>query len=338
MRLGRETAKFIEEKAKGDDPFFAMLCFYSVHGPIQTTEERFKKFQAKAEKTGLTSRTEPRFLFDRTQEVRQVQDNPIYAGMMAAMDDAVGLVLDAIERGGAGDNTVVIFTSDNGGVSSGDSFSTSCLPMRGGKGRQWEGGIRQPYYIAWPGVTDKGGTTDALAIGMDFYPTILDIAGLPLLPEQHLDGISLAPALKGEPLPERTLCWHYPHYGNQGGEPSGILMTQDWKLIQYFENGRKELYRVNEDIGEQRDLARQHPEKVTEMSGALAAWQKEVGAEFPTSNPGYDPEKDQRALAKLAAEGNPKREQQHADYLKPDFVPPGGWWDQRKPGGKKGNR
>ena len=144
FRLGTETAKFITAKAQSKEPFFAMLSFYSVHAPIQCSESRFKKFQAKAEKMGLTTRTEPRFIMDRTKEVRQVQDNPIYAGMIAAMDDAIGLVLTAIEQSGVADNTIVIFTSDNGGVSSGDGYATACLPMRGGKGRQWEGGIRAP--------------------------------------------------------------------------------------------------------------------------------------------------------------------------------------------------
>ncbi|MEM1294977.1 MAG: sulfatase, partial [Verrucomicrobiota bacterium] len=243
IRLGKETAAFIADQAKGEAPFFAMLSFYSVHGPIHCSEARWKKFQAKAEKMGLTKREEPRFLIDRTKEVRQVQDHPIYAGMMAALDDAVGVVLSALEKNGVADNTVVIFTSDNGGVSSGDGFATSALPMRGGKGRQWEGGIRQPYYIYWPGVTN-GGTTEIPANGTDFYPTILEIAGLPTLPDQHLDGLSLAPVLKGEQIADRPLFWHYPHYGNQGGEPSSIMIQGDWKLISYFEDGRSELYHL----------------------------------------------------------------------------------------------
>ena len=330
LRLGRETADFITEKAEKDEPFFAMLSFYSVHGPIHCSEERWKKFQAKAEEMGLTDRTEPRFLFDRTREVRQVQDHPIYAGMMAALDDAVGLVLEAIEKSGEKDNTIVIFTSDNGGVSSGDGFATSCLPMRGGKGRQWEGGIRQPYYIAWPGVTDEGGTTETLATGMDFYPTILEIAGLSLRPDQHLDGISLVPVLKGKTVEDRPLFWHYPHYGNQGGEPSAIMMTDEWKLIHYFEDGRNELYDVTADLGEQNDLAVEHPETVTQMEKVLMDWQKEVGAALPSENEKYNQKQDEQQRAKMASEGNPQRERQHAAFLDPDFAPKGGWWDQPK--------
>ena len=331
IRLGKETANFVREKAKSKEPFFAMLSFYSVHGPIHCSEDRFKKFQVKAEKMGLTDRTNPRFQFDRTKEVRQIQDHPIYAGMMAALDDAVGIVLDAIDDAGVRENTVVIFTSDNGGVSSGDGFATACLPMRGGKGRQWEGGIRQPYYIAWPGVTDGGGTTDTLATGMDFYPTILDIAGLPQRPDQHLDGVSLVPALKGEELKKRPLYWHYPHYGNQGGEPSAIMMTDEWKLIHYFEDGRNELYDVRSDIGEEKDLAKDNPKIVARMEAALKKWQSEVGASFPSYNSNYNAEKDQADRKKVATQGNPHREKQHAQFMNADYVPRGGWWDKRKP-------
>ncbi|NRB73110.1 MAG: sulfatase [Verrucomicrobiales bacterium] len=331
IRLAEETANFIQRKADANEPYYAMLSFYSVHGPIHCSEDRFKKFQAKAEEMGLTDRAEPRFLFDRTQEVRQVQDHPIYAGMMAALDDAVGIVLDAVEKSGQADNTVIIFTSDNGGVSSGDGYATSALPLRGGKGRQWEGGIRQPYYIYWPGVTN-GSTTEALATGMDFYPTILEIAGIDAMPEQHLDGISLVPVLKGEEVADRSLYWHYPHYGNQGGEPSAIIQDSDWKLIHYFEDGRNELYQVDSDIGEQNDVAAQHPEKVKAMEQALKTWQKEVGADFPTRNAKFDAEAEKARRTKMTAEGNSKREAQHAGFMNSDYVPKGGWWDKRQPG------
>lgn len=328
IRLGRETAKFIEDKAKGDAPFFAMLSFYSVHGPIQCSKVRFEKFQAKAEKLGLTGRTEPRFILDRTQEVRQVQDHPIYAGMMAALDDAVGIVLESLERSDVADNTVVIFTSDNGGVSSGDGYATACLPMRGGKGRQWEGGIRQPYYISWPGITN-GGTTEEQAIGTDFYPTILEIAGLPAKPQQHVDGISLVPVLKGKQSAKRPLFWHYPHYGNQGGEPSVIMMDGDWKLIHYFEDGRNELYNLAEDIGEQTNLAEDRAQKVAEMTAAITTWQTDVGAALPTDNPRYDEVKANQAMTAKVQRGMPSREKEHAAFMKADYQPRGGWWDKR---------
>jgi len=330
VRLGRETAKFISDHK--DKPFFAMLCFYSVHAPIQCSEKRWKKYQAKAERMGLIDRKEPRFRLDRLKEVRQVQDNPIYAGMIEAMDEGVGHALKALEDNGLTDNTVVIFTSDNGGVSSGDGFATCALPLRGGKGRQWEGGVRQPYYIKWPGVT-HGTRTDVPATGTDFYPTILDIAGLPLLPEQHMDGVSLVPVLKGGTLKERSLFWHYPHYGNQGGEPSAINLRNNWKLIHYFEDGRNELYHVGRDLGEQRDLYREYPERVESMLRELKDWQKNVGAQMPVKNPNWNSAAYEKSMKQLEEKGIPNRDKQHAGFLKSDFVPRGGWWDKR--GGKK---
>ena len=174
-----------------------------------------------------------RFIIDRTTPVRQVQDNPLYAGMVEAMDDAVGMVLDTLDRLGLEDNTIIVFTSDNGGVSAGDGKATSNLPFRGGKGRQWEGGIREPFYIKWPDGPLPGAVSDTPVIGTDFFPTLLELAGIDSIPEQHLDGVSLVPLLKGEAIDERPLFWHYPHYGNQGGEPSSIIREGDWKLIYY---------------------------------------------------------------------------------------------------------
>ncbi|MBK8979375.1 MAG: sulfatase [Planctomycetes bacterium] len=323
VRLGRETAAFIAEHA--DQPFFAMLSFYSVHAPIQCSRARWEKYRAKAERMGLTVREEPRFRLDRTMDVRQVQDHPVYAGMVEAMDEGVGLALRALDEHGLAGNTVVIFTSDNGGVSSGDGFATSCLPLRGGKGRQWEGGIRQPFYVLWPGVT-AGERSDVPAIGTDFYPTILAIAGLPARPEQHVDGVSLVPVLRGGHLPERSLFWHYPHYGNQGGEPSAIHLHDGWKLISYFEDQRVELYHVGRDLGEQRDLAAEYPERAAAMLDELRAWQEAVGARFPTPNPSWDAEAYARSIEELQSRGMPNREREHAGFLDPGFTPRGGWW------------
>ncbi|NQT92772.1 MAG: sulfatase, partial [Lentisphaerae bacterium] len=172
-RLGRETAQFITEHK--DEPFLAYLSFYSVHGPIQTSKDRWERFREKAVARGAPDR---RFLFDRKLPVRQLQDCPIYAGMIEAMDDAVGLVLDTLDQHGLAENTIVCFTSDNGGVSSGDAYSSSMLPLRGGKGRQWEGGIREPLYARFPGHIEAGSTCDIPVSGIDFYPTLLEMAGI----------------------------------------------------------------------------------------------------------------------------------------------------------------
>jgi arylsulfatase A-like enzyme len=324
IRLGKETARFIE--AHRDRPFLAYLSFYSVHGPIQTSEALWNKYRRKA---GPASKTKERFLHDRTMPVRQVQDCPIYAGMMESMDDAVGIVLDTLERLGLADNTVVIFTSDNGGVSSGDAFATSNLPFRGGKGRQWEGGIREPYYIKAPGVTKPGSTTDIPATGTDFFPTILALAGLDPLPAQHVDGVNLVPVLKGGSIPDRPLFWHYPHYGNQGGEPSAIIRAGDWKLIHYYEDGRDELYNIRKDIGEQTDLAASQPEMAKTLRTRLDAWLKETGARIPKPDPRFD-----AAKKKIQIENNRTRrkaalEDQHARFLSPDFQPNKDWWGSK---------
>lgn len=158
--------------------------------------------------------------------MRQVQDNPINTGMVESLDTAVGMVMNKLRETGLDENTVVIFTSDSGGVSSGDAFSTSLLPFRGGKGRQWEGGIRELYIIHVPSMTEAGSVSQVPVIGMDFYPTMLELAGLLLKPKQHVDGVSLVPILEGWKIKELDLIWHYPHYGNQGGEPSSIIRSR----------------------------------------------------------------------------------------------------------------
>ncbi|QHI70953.1 sulfatase [Tichowtungia aerotolerans] len=323
LRLARETASFLG--SEHDKPFFAFLSFYSVHGPIQTTEALCEKYRKKAEAMGLVGDKE-RFEFDRRLPVRQVQDNPVYAGMMELLDDAVGIVLDKLKETGLDKNTVVIFTSDNGGVSSGDSFSTSLLPYRGGKGRQWEGGIREPLIIHVPGMTQPDSSTDTPAIGMDFYPTILDLAGLPLMPKQHVDGVSLLPVLKGEALGPRDLFWHYPHYGNQGGEPSSIIRSKDWKLIYYHEDGRCELYNLASDIGEQNDLSALQPEKTAELKKRLDAWLADTQAVMPKPDPRFSKERFDARLKNARTVVKDKQEKRAAHYLKENWTPNSDWW------------
>ncbi|QBG45874.1 DUF4976 domain-containing protein [Verrucomicrobia bacterium S94] len=325
LRLAEETASFIE--SNGDQPFLAFLSFYAVHGPIQTTEALCRKYQEKAAEMGLA---ETRFKFDRRLPVRQVQDNPIYAGMMETLDDAVGIVMRKLEETGLDKNTVVIFTSDNGGVSSGDAFSTSLLPLRGGKGRQWEGGIREPFIIHVPGMTKPGSVSDVPVIGMDFYPTMLELAGLPLKPEQHVDGVSLVPVLKGGRIKERDLFWHYPHYGNQGGEPSSIIRSGNWKLIYYHEDGRYELYNLSQDIGEQTDVAGRYPERVAELRKKLSRWFVETGATFPARDPRFDPDKFDEKIERARTEGMQRLERQHADFLDKTKKPSPDWWGSAK--------
>lgn len=321
VRLGRETAEFIS--AHRDRPFLAYLSFYSVHSPIQTTPSLWKKYREKAVNAGLA---EHRFLFDRRLAVRQVQDCPIYAGMIESMDDAVGLVLDRLDQLGLAENTIVCFTSDNGGVSSGDAYSTSNLPLRGGKGRQWEGGIREPYYIKAPGVTRAGSTSAVPVHGIDWYPTLLELAGVAQPADQAVDGVSLVPLLKGGSIPNRSLFWHYPHYGNQGGEPSSIIMDEQWKLIHYHEDGRNELYNLENDPGEQDDLAEMERERTERMSRKLQAWLRQTQARFPAPDPLFDSAKRTARWKSLRTDGLQRLERQHANFLSPDFRPNADWW------------
>ncbi|MGE9268216.1 MAG: sulfatase [Verrucomicrobiales bacterium] len=324
LRLARETTDFIAESQKSEAPFFAYLSFYSVHGPIQTSRELWTKYQQKAAQNPHAG---PRFLIDRTLPVRQVQDCPIYAGMMEAMDDAVGQVLAKLDELGIADNTIIVFTSDNGGVSSGDAFATSCLPLRGGKGRQWEGGIKQPYYIKAPGTSSPGSSNATPVTGTDFFPTLLELAGLPLLPEQHRDGLSLVPLLKGGKIAERALFWHYPHYGNQGGEPSAIIREGDWKLIHYYEDGRDELYQLASDPSEQNDLAAQEKATAAQLRAKLDQWLSETGARLPQPDERFDAEKRAKQDERIKSQQLPKLEAQHARFLDPDFQPNKTWWD-----------
>lgn len=324
IRLGQETATFIDEV--GAEPFVAFLSFYSVHSPIQTTKALWQKYRQKAEDVGHEG---PRFIFDRNLPVRQVQDCPIYGGMIEAMDDAVGMALDALERNGLVENTIVVFTSDNGGVSSGDAFSSSMLPLRGGKGRQWEGGIREPLFIRYPYLIAPGALCDVPVNGIDFYKTFLELAGVAVPEEQTVDGESMVKLLKGEADPElsaRDLFWHYPHYGNQGGDPSAIIRNGPWKLIHYYEDGHDELYNLEEDEGEQSDVAAAHGDLVADMRARLDAWLKEIGAKLPVPDVEHDPAAEQARLERLEHTYMPKLEQDHAAYLDPNWEPNADWW------------
>jgi arylsulfatase A-like enzyme len=321
LRLGRETADFIE--AHKDKPFLAYLSFYTVHGPIQTTPELWNKYRDKATAAGLAKE---RFLFDRRLSVRQVQDCPIYAGMIESMDDAVGMVLKKLDQLGLADNTIVCFTSDNGGVSSGDAYSTSNLPLRGGKGRQWEGGIREPFYLKAPGVTKPGSTSAVPVNGIDWYPTLLELAGIKVPKQQQVDGVSLVPLLKGKSIPGRPLYWHYPHYGNQGGEPSSIITEDNWKLIHYHEDGRDELYHLGKDEVEQKDLAAAELKRTKVMRAKLDAWLKATKAKMPVKDKKADLAKRKARFESLAKQGKERLERQHANFLNPDYQPNKDWW------------
>jgi len=289
-RLATETARFIEEHRNG--PFFAYLAFYSVHTPLVGRPDLIKKYQDKAERLGLTNKEqfaveEQIWPVDDKRRVRIVQAHATYAAMVEAMDQAVGKVLGKLEELGLDDRTAVFFMSDNGGLSTSEGLPTSNLPLRGGKGWIYEGGIREPLLIRWPGVTEPGSICRSPVVSTDFYPTILDMAGLPLRPDLHLDGVSLVPLLRGgDDLRRDAVYWHYPHYSNQGGFPGGAVRMGDWKLIERFEDGQIHLYNLRDDLGERHDLADAQPERANTMRKMLHAWYEQVDAKFLQPKPG----------------------------------------------------
>jgi len=280
-RLATETCRFIEDNK--DRPFLAYLAFYSVHTPLMAREDLKAKYEEKAKKLEHKS---PAWGTEGDRQVRLIQDHAIYAGMVEAMDQAVGKVLDTLDRLDLARDTVVFFMSDNGGLSTSEGHPTSNLPLRAGKGWLYEGGIREPMIVRWPGGVQAGSVCDEPVISTDFYPTMLDMAGLPLKPEQHMDGRSMTPILKQQGRQEgRAFFWHYPHYGNQGGSPGGAVRVGDYKLIEFFEDNRVELYNLKADLGEQDNLAARMPEKAAELRRMLHRWRTEVGARMPTPNP-----------------------------------------------------
>jgi arylsulfatase A-like enzyme len=279
-RLARETTRFIEDHK--DKAFFAFLSFYSVHTPLMAREDLKEKYQRKKKSMGL----EDEWAQEGSRRNRIVQCHPVYSGMVEAMDEAVGKVTDKLKELDLEENTAIILMSDNGGLSTSEGHPTSNLPLRAGKGWLYEGGIREPMIIKWPGVIKNGSNSEYPVISMDFYPTILEMAGLPKNPEQHMDGVSLMRLLHGEnELDREVLYWHYPHYGNQGGSPGSAIRQGDWKLIWWYEDNKTELYNLKEDIEEQNDLSQEHPKLLVELKNKLHKWLYSTGAKMPSQNP-----------------------------------------------------
>jgi arylsulfatase A-like enzyme len=276
-RLANETVDFI--KANKDKPFFAYLSFYSVHTPLMGRPDLVEKYNARAASIkGTEFGDEEQVFGNKPRKVRVLQKHAVYAAMVEAMDEAVGKVLQQLDESGVAENTIVIFTSDNGGLSSSEGSPTSNLPLRGGKGWVYEGGIREPWIVRYPGVTEAGAVSAEQICSIDLYPTVAAAAGVNV--DHEIDGVDLLPALKGGSLEPRALYWHYPHYSNQGGIPGGAIRMGDYKLFERYENGRVQLYNLKDDIGEQNDLAAQHPEQVEQMRAKLHAWYKTVDAQF----------------------------------------------------------
>jgi arylsulfatase A-like enzyme len=240
-----------------------------------------------------------------TVKVKQRQDNTNFAAMVESMDTSLGRVLAKLDELGIADNTIIIFCSDNGGMAAANfgnperkidstqldkAFSTSNLPLRGAKGWLYEGGIRVPTIIKWSGDGKPGSTCDFPVINTDFYPTILEMLGLPAQPKQTVDGTSIVPLLHGEDRLDRdALYWHFPHYSNHGMQsPGGAVRYKNYKLIEYYENGTVQLFNLDNDLEEEHDLSATEPEKTKELLDMLHKWRTSVGAKMMLPNPQYD--------------------------------------------------
>jgi arylsulfatase A-like enzyme len=261
-RLTDEAVKFIGTNQ--NKPFFLYLPHYAVHGPLMGKPEYVKETE--------------------NTPVLDEQKNHVYAAMVRSVDDSVGEIMKTLEQLQLSENTVVIFTSDNGGViHAGKPPATSNLPLRAGKGYPYEGGIREPLIIKAPGITKPGSVCDTPVITMDFFPTLVTLAGVPELARTAIDGKDLTPLLKGAARLDRdTLCWHYPHYwAGKLITPYSIIRSGDLKLIHWYETDAWELYNLADDLSEKNDLAARQPEKVAELRAKLEAWLKETGAQLP---------------------------------------------------------
>lgn len=268
--LTERAVDFIERHK--EKPFFLYLPHFAVHTPLEAKKDRIAKYQKKESVGG--------------------HGNPTYAAMIDSLDESVGRILDKLDQLKLTDNTVVFFSSDNGGVGGyggiGSKNITDNAPLRGGKGMLYEGGFRVPLLVRWPGVVKPKSTCATNVCTVDFYPTLLAIAGAKGDAKQVLDGVSLVPLLRGEEIKPRPIFWHFPGYleadvkkGTWRTTPAGAVRVGPWKLIEFFEDGRLELYNTANDIGEKTNLADQLPERVKEMHQRMLDWRKQTGAPMP---------------------------------------------------------
>lgn len=285
-RLTDETIKFLNSRDKSK-PFLAYLAYYTVHTPIQTAPRHLDKYKKRL--ADMPEANKANFVNEHDGKTKLRQDRPDYATMVQAMDDNIGRLLDTLDQLGIDDNTVVIFTSDNGGLATiKEPGPTSNAPLRSGKGWCYEGGIRVPLIIRAPGLIKAGTVSKEPVVSMDYFPTMLDMAGIGLKPKLHIDGFSLLPVIKkGGQLDREAICWHYPHYHGSTWTPGAAIRARDFKLIEFYEYDKIELYNLADDIGEKNDLAKKMPEKANQMHEMLKAWQSKMGAKMPVPNPKY---------------------------------------------------
>jgi len=282
-RLTEESTRFLE-KRDTDKPFLLYLSYYNIHTPIQAYRKHIDHYQKKAEKFSGNTPT----VQEHSGQTRMRQDNPALASMVSAVDDSVGTLLAKLDELNLSDNTVIIFFSDNGGLSTKPKMGPgSNSPLRAGKGWLYEGGVREPTIIRAPGVTKAGSISNQPIISMDFFPTILKLAGLPLRPKLHADGRSLLPELAGNKGEARPLYWHYPHYHGSTWTPGASIRDGDWKLIKFYDYEKIELYNLKNDPSESKDLLGQKPKIAKDLENKLIVWQKRMKAKLPRPNSDY---------------------------------------------------
>lgn len=282
-RLTDEAIRIME--GHREQPFFLYLAHYGVHIPIQPRPDKLAKYEAKLKAHPPAPGT---------------QDNPHYAAMVESVDDSVGRLMEALRRLRLDERTIVVFTSDNGGLSVKEGPFTPATvntPFREGKGYLHEGGIRVPLIVRWPGVTRSGAVSRTPVVSTDFFPTFCRAAGLDparVMSAGPLDGVNLEPVLRDPEasVPRQAIYWHYPHFANQGGRPGGVIRMGDWKLIEFFEHGTLELYNLREDPSETTNLAERMPDRTRDLYERLARWRKETDANMPRPNPDYKTPKE----------------------------------------------
>lgn len=287
-----EAIKFIE--GSGNNPFFVYLSYYAVHNPMQGKEDLIRKFTFKADSMGLTKAE----AFTRKKEwiresmsdnfkERIIQSNPVYAAMIYSVDENIGKLFSRLRELGLDRNTIIIFTSDNGGLSTSEGSPTCNSPLRAGKGWLYEGGIRVPLIIKYPGRTKPGAERSTPVSSVDFFSSIIEMTGSEPV-SVKTDGISIVPLLKKDKMKPRPLFWHYPHYSNQGVEPGSAVRLGRYKLIDNFEKGKQELYDLENDISETTDISSSNPEKTRELYNLLIGWRNKAGAKMMEPNPKWN--------------------------------------------------
>jgi len=318
-RLTDEAVTVLENA--GEQPFFLMMSYYTVHRPLQAPENLIKEYEQKMADHHYTNPpfvveqnpdmpsydnttweekqqwgeneslfSQPGFNSLRVTRIKRRQNHPVFGAMVHYMDYSVGRILDKLKSLNLEENTIVVFYSDNGGLASQyRGAATSEHPLRTGKGWLYEGGIRVPLIVRWPGKIPADTKNASLINSPDFYPTLLDMAGIKSQPSQHVDGMSFWPALKDQKtLYDRTLYWHWPHYSNHGQQsPGGAVRQGDYKLIEYYENQTRQLFNLKNDIEEMHNLVDQEPEIAESLARKLHQWREEVNARMPAPNPDY---------------------------------------------------